>query len=88
MNIIIIEKIKKSIMTRVLTIGIISMAFGLFFSSCEEDPLLYNDASMLVEEAKSTVEGLTVQDVKLVMDTASYYLILDVREPSNHSFKI
>ena len=71
-------------MIRIMTIGLISIFFGIFLSNCEEDPIFYSDASMFVEEAKSSVEGLTVQGVKTVLDTASYYLILDVREPNEY----
>ncbi len=65
-------------------LALLLTALTLLMCSCEEDPLFYDSADVFVEEALAEVEGLTVKEARTVFDTASYYLLLDVREPAEY----
>jgi len=63
---------------------ILTLAFvAICFSGCDKTKS-YENADAFVQEALLTTTAYTVEDVKTVMDTASNYLLLDVREPNEH----
>jgi rhodanese-related sulfurtransferase len=57
---------------------------ALLLLACEEDAFEYNNVDVFVEEALENVEGITVREAREVFDTASYFLLLDVREPGEY----
>ena len=70
---------KKTIINSVIILGIISM----FFASCGDKNVVY-DTDLFVAQALKTADPITVEDLKVVIDTGSMYLIIDVREPNEH----
>ncbi len=69
---------KKSIFI-ILSIAIVA----ILFTGCDKTKN-YENADAFVEEALLTTTSISVEDLKVVIDTATNYLILDVREPNEH----
>ncbi len=63
---------------------IIVAVIAISFSSCCNKNKLYDTADAFVEEALLTTTSISVEDVKVITDTATNYLLLDVREPNEH----
>ncbi len=71
----------KNLITKLVLIVVIGT---LAFSACDKKDAIYN-ADMFVEDALITSEGVSVEDVKNIIDTAEIYLLLDVREAHEHN---
>ena len=57
----------------------------LFIASCGDQEIVYHNPDLFVEDALKIAEGISVSDLKTIVDTAEMYLILDVREPNEHN---
>jgi rhodanese-related sulfurtransferase len=56
----------------------------LCLSNCTKKTTLYESGDDFVNEVIENVESITPETAKEMMDTASYYILLDVREPNEH----
>jgi rhodanese-related sulfurtransferase len=53
-------------------------------SNCNKNNAFYESGDDFVNEVIEQVEAIDVETAKSMMDTASYYILLDVREPNEH----
>lgn len=70
---------KISVKSPLLFISII-----LCLSNCTKKNTLYESGDDFVNEVIERVESITPETAKEMMDTSSYYILLDVREPNEH----
>lgn len=56
----------------------------LLISSCSQKNDIYESGDDFVNEVKESVQGISAEQAKAMMDTASFYLLLDVREANEY----
>lgn len=56
----------------------------VLINSCNKKSPFYSDGDAFVDEVKDQVVGITPEEAKAMMDTASFYMIIDVREGNEH----
>ena len=67
-----------------ISIGILSIITLLIFCNCNKGDDFLADGDAFVDAVIGNVEGITVQEAKEMMDTAEFYVLIDVREPNEH----
>lgn len=58
--------------------------FMICLSNCTKKSDMYESGDDFVNEVIESVESVTPETAKMIMDTASFYIVLDVREPEEH----
>jgi rhodanese-related sulfurtransferase len=56
----------------------------IMLSNCTKKSTFYESGDDFVNEVIETVESVSPEMAKSMMDTASFYILLDVREPNEH----
>lgn len=56
----------------------------LLVTNCGKNSLFYENGDAFVQEVEESVVGVHPEKAKEMMDTSSFYVLLDVREPDEH----
>ena len=65
-------------------IGSLFVLSLVLLTNCNKKSTFFENGDAFVEEVQEDVVGITPEEAKEIMDTASFYMILDVREAEEH----
>lgn len=69
---------------RIITYSVLAVVISVFAISCGEKEI-FSDTDALVASAKKITTPLTPEELKIKMDSAEYFTLIDVREPYEHN---
>ena len=77
-----IEKMKRFKIT--INLAVIGTAL-LLLNSCNQKDVIFESADQFVQEVMEDVEGVNPETAHEIMDTSSFYMLIDVRESNEYN---